>query len=349
MTALARLVSIGCVLLASGAALPARSSVQQPHEATAVAPRPPTFTVSGRVVEADGQPARDVVVTIGHGRDENGFLDESCEIGADGVFRSAGLEPGLYVVNAFLPSADSAVSRGGYSVVAIRDRDIADVTVTLHPSTTVSGRVTFESERSMDAPQPTVHVLAMLAVEGMRVNHATTASVADDGTFTLPGVYGPRLIRVGYGGDRNSPPWWPKAVFVDGANVTNVPIDFSTRSSARVEVVFSDRPTAVVGLVHDEAGLPVDGARVLLFSKDPAMWAAWSTAVQTGVSDENGRFWFVAPMPAGDYRAIALREIPTPSIAEAVDELARLEKFATPIVVSESKIARIELIVSRAR
>ena len=79
------------------------------------------------------------------------------------------------------------------------------------------------------------------------------------------------------------------------------------------------------------------------------MWAAWSTAVQTGTSDENGRFWFVDAMPAGDYRAIALRENPPPSVAKAVDELPRLEEFATSIAVGESKVARIELIISRAR
>jgi hypothetical protein len=71
--------------------------------------------------------------------------------------------------------------------------------------------------------------------------------------------------------------------------------------------------------------------------------------VQAGISDENGRFWFVDALPAGDYRAIALRDGPPVSIAEAVDQLPRLEKFAMPIVVSESKVARIEVIISRPR
>jgi len=79
------------------------------------------------------------------------------------------------------------------------------------------------------------------------------------------------------------------------------------------------------------------------------MWAAWSTSVQTGISDENGRFWFVDAMPPGDYRAIALRDKLPPTVAEAVDELPRLDKFATTIPVGESKVARIELIISRTR
>jgi Carboxypeptidase regulatory-like domain len=348
MSMRARPAWIACLLLAWGSGFAAQSSSQPGQEQSAPEARPLSFTVSGRVVDADGRPAPNATVSIGGERD-GGFMGESCDVGPDGVFRSRGLTPGLYVLEGSAPAHDSATSTGGYAVVTIRDGDVADVTVTLHRSTRVAGRVKFESERDVEAPHPTVVVHAMLAVERMQINHATTAGVADDGTFTLSDIYGPRLIRVGYGGDGNTRPWWPKTVLLDGVNVTNVPIDFSTRPSAQLEVVFSDQPTAVVGVVHDEAGLPVEGARVIIFSSDAAMWAAWSTAVQTGISDENGRFWFVGAMPSGDYRAIALRENGPQSIAEAVDELPRLDKFAMPVVVSESKVARIELIISRAR
>jgi Carboxypeptidase regulatory-like domain len=341
MMACTRLVWLVCALCATGSVC---------TESTARAQSPvegPVFTVSGRVLDADGRPARDVTLMIGAERD-GGFSSTSCEVGPDGVFQSRGLAPGLYALDASAHSAGDATVTGGYAAVAIRDADLTNVVVTLQRATTISGQVKFESEQEIELPRPTVVVHAMLAVEHMRMNHVTTAGVADDGSFTLSPLYGPRLLRVGIA-SASRPGMWLKAVRLDGVDVTNVPVDFSTRPSARLEVVFSDRPTAVVGIVHDEAGLPVDGARVLVFSKDASMWAAWSTAVQTGISDENGRFWFVDAMPAGDYRAIALRETPTPSIGKAVDELARLEKFATPIVLGESKIARIELIVSRAR
>jgi hypothetical protein len=348
MSTRARWVWITCLLLACGSGLAARSSAQQPQGQALPEPLSHGNRVSGRVVDSDGRPARNVSVWVG-GESDGGFFAESCQVEQDGTFTSGYLAPGMYVLNASAPAHDSTPGTGGYAMATIRDADVADVTVTLHRSTQVAGHVKFESERDVEAPHPIVVVHAVLAIERMRMNHAITAAVADDGTFTLPDVHGPRLMRVGYGGASNSSPWWPKAVLLDGVNVTNVPIDFSSKPAARLEVVFSDRPTAVVGVVHDEAGLPVEDARVLVFSKDASMWAAWSTAVQAGVSDENGRFWFVDAMPAGDYRAIALRENAPPSIAEAVDELPRLDKFATPVVVSESKVARIELIISRAR
>jgi hypothetical protein len=351
MTACTRLAWVVC-LLVSGSSLPAQSIVPAPSASRVEGPAPspiegPAFTVSGRVVDADGRPAHDVTLMIGAERD-GGFSSESCEVGPDGVFRSGSLAPGLYVLDASAHSAGDSTPTGGYAVVTIRDADVVNVVVTLQRAATISGQVKFESEQEMELPRPTVVIHAVLAVERLRINHATTAGVADEGSFTLSPLYGPRLVRVGVA-SASRPGMWLKAVMLDGMDITNVPVDFSTKSSARLEVVFSDRPTAVVGIVHDEAGLPVEGAHVLLFSSDSSMWAAWSTAVQTGVSDENGRFWFVDAMPAGDYRAIALRENPPPSVAEAVDELPRLDKFATPIAVGESKVARIELIASRAR
>jgi hypothetical protein len=350
MSAPARLVWIGCLLFACGTGLRALSRAQEFERRSPQGEERPTFTVSGRVVDGSGQPARNVTLSIGAERD-GGFVAESCDVEPDGVFETRPLEPGLYVLDAAAPLAteQQSAGAGGYATVIVRNAAVTGVTVTLRQSATVAGLVRFESEHSIERPRPRVTVHAFLAVERMRVNHSAAASMADDGTFMLPALHGPRLIRAGYATEGGPSGWWPKAVLLDGKDVTNVPIDFSTKPSARLEVVFSDRPTAVVGIVHDEAGLPVEGARVLLFSKDQAMWAAWSTAVQTGVSDENGRFWFVDAMPAGDYRAIALRETSPPSIAKAVDELPRLEKSALPIVVGESKIARIELIISRAR
>jgi hypothetical protein len=334
-----RLVWSACLLLAWGSVHPVQSSA--PLQA---------FTVSGRVVAADGRPVRNVVLWIG-GESDGAFSAGMCEVNADGMFVSEDVVPGIYSLDATAPSTESDPARGlaGFASVTVKDADVADVVVTLHRAATVTGHVKFESARDVNARHPRVTIQGVLAVERMRQNHSTVADAAEDGTFALGSLHGPRLIRADADRGSSPAPWWLQAVLLDGVDVTNVPIDFSSKPSARLEVVFSDRPTAVVGVVHDEAGLPVEGARVLVFSKDASMWAAWSTAVQSGVSDENGRFWFVDAMPAGDYRAIALRENGPQSIAEAVDELPRLEKSAMPIVVGESKVARIELIISRRR
>jgi hypothetical protein len=346
MKAHARLVWIVCLLFTLGS--PAWSSAQQRPDREQSEPQAPT--VSGRVIGTNGRPAHDVTIWIGRESD-GGFSAETCMVNDDGTFVSPELSPGTYVLDASAPSenAGAAATISGFAPVVVRDSSVNGVVLSLQPSIAISGHVRFESEREGEPLHPRVSVRAVLAVERMRENHSTVTNVAEDGTFTLAPLHGPRLIRADAERGSSPSPWWLKTVLLDGVDVTNVPIDFATKPSARLEVVFSDRPTAVVGIVHDEAGLPVESARVVLFSKDPALWAAWSTAVQAGISDENGRFWFVDAFPAGDYRAIALRDGPPVSIAEAVDQLPRLEKFAMPIVVSESKVARIEVIISRPR
>jgi hypothetical protein len=336
MSARIRPVWIACLMLVWGVGRPVAVGAQE------------TYKVSGRVIVADGKPLPDVSVWIGSESD-GGFSAMTCQVEEDGTFESGLIPPGNYVVDASSPAVEATdVGLSGFNTITVKNADVTGVVVSLRPSAKVKGEVKFESERDPDAPHPRVTIRAVLAVERMRENHTTVALTADDGSFELE-LHGPRLIRADVERGGNRSPWWLKTVRLDGVDVTNVPIDFAAKSSARLEVVFSDRPTAVVGVVHDEAGLPVEGARVLLFSKDASMWAAWSTSVQTGISDENGRFWFVDAMPAGDYRAIALRENPPPTVAEAVDELPRLDKFATSVPVSESKVARIELMISRLR
>jgi hypothetical protein len=300
------------------------------------------------LIEADGTVPRHVNLWIGSESD-GGFSAATCQVEDDGTFQTGAVPSGMYVLEAS-SSSESADGTGtsGFTPVTVKDADVTGIVLTLRRSTRVTGRIKFESDRDVEALHPRVTVRAVLAVERMRENHTTVATADDDGAFVLE-LHGPRLIRAEAERGSSPAPWWLRAVLLDGVDVTNVPIDFSTKPPGRLEVVFSDRPTAVVGIVHDEAGLPVEGARVLLFSKDTSMWAAWSTSVQIGISDENGRFWFVDAMPPGDYRAIALREAPPPTVADAVDELPRLDKFATTIPVGESKVARIELLISRPR
>ena len=346
----ARLGVIACLLAACSGAVRAQSAAPQrdridPFEPTGIA-----FTISGRVTDGEGRLLHDVIIWSGTESDA-GFMAEASEIASDGTFQTGKLAPGVYVLEVSAPeesAGDPAESAAGFAVVTLEDRDVTGVMVTTHRPVSVTGSVRFEAERDPEAPHPDVTIRAVLAVDGMRENHVKIARASEDGSFEIRALNGPRLIRAGIE-RRNSTPWWPKAVLLDGVDVTNVPVDFAAKSHGRLEVVFADRPTAIVGLVNDEAGLPVEGAQVVVFPKDKSLWASWSTAVHAGATDENGRFWFVDAIPPGDYRAIALRAGTYPTDAAALDDLERLDRLATAFVVLDNRMARIELTVSRAR
>jgi hypothetical protein len=352
MRARARWGWIVCLLFAWVGSVRAQSSaatreVQDPVEQSALA-----FTISGRAIDADGRRLDNLVLVIGT-EANGGFSAETSEIAPapDGTFQTGKLPPGFYVLEVFtLPeSLDNPGGAAGFAAVTLKDADVTGITITTRRPASLTGRVRFESERDAEASHPSVTIHAMLAIDGMRENHVKFARSSDDGSFELSGLHGPRLIRATVERRTNSAPCWLKAVLLDGVDVTNVPVDFVAKPHSRLEVVLAERPTAIVGIVNDEAGLPVEGAQVVVFPKDESLWAAWSTAVHAGTTDENGRFWFVDAIPPGDYVAIALRAGTYPSDSAALDDLRRLDRLATAFVVLQSRVARIELTINRAR
>ena len=296
------------------------------------------YTVSGRVIDADGQPVRERQPCGLAARVTADSRPSHVRSKHDGTFISGPLAPGQCTCSTRRrqhSDVRARTSRSGYAPVTIRRRGrVRHRRCTLHRSTQVAGRMKFESERDVEALHPDCHRARRAR------GRADAREPCDRGgccgrrdVHASQMLHGPRLMRADAERGSSPSPWWLKAVLLDGVNVTNVPIDFSSetrRRGWRSSSVIGRRPSSVSCTTKRDCR---SKARVCsLFSKDASMWAAWSTAVQAGVSDENGRFWFVDAMPAGDYRAIALREDAPPSIAEAVDELPRLDKFATPIV-----------------
>ena len=96
--------------------------------------------MSGRVVEADGQPPRNVTVWIG-GESDGGFSAETCQVEPDGRFVSGELSPGTSVLDAssLTGASDMAVATSGFAVVTVKEPDVSGVVLTLHPSTTIQG------------------------------------------------------------------------------------------------------------------------------------------------------------------------------------------------------------------
>ena len=66
-------------------------------------------------------------------------------------------------------------------------------------------------------------------------------------------LFGPRVLRFGY---RIAPgsPWWPSRILLDGKDVTNVPTHFSLHPDGQLEVVFTQHPARLAGIVSDAQG-----------------------------------------------------------------------------------------------
>ena len=147
-----------------------------------------------------------------------------------------------------------------------------------------------------------VGVTAFLALDGAPLGDSTGAAGAPAGRFVLHNAFGPRVLRCVYSLAPDSP-WWPSRVLLDGADVTDVPIDFRTHEHSQLDVVFTQHPARFAGTVRDGRGRPVVGAWILVFAANRSLWQSWATTSRAVQADAQGTFPF----------RVASRPLPGPS------------------------------------
>jgi hypothetical protein len=313
-----------------------------------IAPPSGTFTISGKVVYSSGPIPSKLIVMV-HRPTRHGSNGEGCEMTPDGHFTARGLPSGTYLLQA-VPSEDGPDDHPtgyerGFATVTIKDSDVSGVVITTAPGVNVSGRVRFDESRPGSSRPGLIVVHAALAVTEW-VGPFESAKVADDGTFALHDIRGPRVFRFGWQlADRQSY-WIPGPILLDGQDITNVPVDFSREPAGDLVVVFRQHASAIVGRVEDVAGLPASSCVVML-PEDPDLLRGWSTAVGAMEAGARGRFYFTN-MPAGDYLLPALDgdSCPTPNVL--VGNAREIARRATHATVTEGATIHVLVTTSTA-
>jgi hypothetical protein len=304
-----------------------------------------SFTVSGRIVDSRGKAPGNLEAWLYYDyEDAPGHTGGAgVPLGAGGTFEFRHVKPGRYVVAGAPKSEPEGILpgfEGGWVIVTVQDRDVADIVVHTHPTVSIRGHVRYDSD-DPDAQQPVINVLSMLAVSGMNGVGGQSARVAADGTFVLHNVFGPSVIRTGYALAPGQPPWWAGPVLLDGRDITNEPVEFEHLPDADIEVVFTQRHTGLHGTVLDEAGLPAEDAYAVVFSSNESFQQPWSSATRIMHCDDRGRFYF--SVPAGSYLAIAIPDAAFSSPREALRHLRLLSRNAVVVDVVEGSDTAVQL------
>jgi hypothetical protein len=311
----------------------------------------PVANVTGMVVTSEGQAAH-AVIELAPSKDVDvsgqGML--ALHTQSDGSFRFPDVAPGEYalivtpsqrtrVAPSLVPVPSAAPSDAftpvpgerGYLLVTVAGVDLTGLVIRTSRGSILRGRLVFNGE---EPPRYSRDALR-LAATSREIIHSGVHTSNPDWTFELVDVVGKGVLRLRSGS------WYIKAVIIDGADVTETPLDFTQREVFdNVEIVVTQRRAAVEGAVIDSRNRPADAA-VVIFAEDPQLWTPDSQFSGTARPDQNGRYR-VGSLPAGRYLAAAVEYLEA-GHERSFDVLKRLAPLATRVSIREGETHRLDL------
>ncbi len=258
-------------------------------------------------------------------------------------FQYPRVPPGDYWLMGVTRSA-SAPLEFAASRLAVVGQDLTDLVITTGKGAVAQGRLTIEGGTL--PPGTTLEVSPHSTAFQLPVPFGdpapamSAAAVGPNGTFAFPNLFGPTLLRV-----TGLPPGFAlKSVTIDGTDVTDTPVDFRASAATHdVRIVITAATSGLTGVVRDEAGQPIDRARVVVFSQNDSTWGWRSRLVHSAETDAEGRYVMTGLLP-GRYHVVAVPFLEAGSWMDAT-MLARLQPLAGGFVASGAGSTTMNLVV----
>ena len=273
----------------------------------------PTATVSGVVFGPDGTVSTAARVVL---MPDDGAAIPGATLGsrveAVGGFAVRNVPPGRYMVRAITRSG----RRGGRGFggtptfasqpLTVDGYDVTDVTLVLAPGATVTGSIVFDTANQTDPPTATRVRVQANSLDPVPFLAGANVRVNGDGTFRLENVAGGRRLIRASGVPEG---WTLKAVFLDGQDVIDTPLDFGGASRVDgLRLVFTDQVSELSGVVHDNQGSALTDFTVIAFPSDASRWQPGSRYIQAARPDQNARYQ-IHGLPPGEYLLSAVEVV----------------------------------------
>ena len=300
----------------------------------------PTVRVAGVVLSPSGAPMSRAAVSLvpdGAGQAVGGTL-LNAQTQADGAFTVRNVLPGRYLVVARSGGRRVANPLFAMQSITVDGQEIGGLIMMLAAGATVTGTVVFESSTLPPDNDLSRVRVSTRALRALPFGGDTRAGVEPDGTFELTNVpIGAQLFQV------DAPdPWILKAVYVNGQDVTDVPLEFIARSEVEaVIVVLTDQVSELSGLVSDGSARPLPEFTVVAFSTDTALWRSQSRQIAVGRPDQNGRYQ-ARGLPPGDHYVVAVDGIEQGSWYDPTF-LGQLSRDAVRVSVRDGELNTLDL------
>lgn len=309
--------------------------------------RVPVFTVRGKVLAADGSPAKDFYVSLGRRDALNSYLSamgmnpRSFTRKEDGSFEMAGVPSGSYLAMATVMNRANPLERQIASApVDVSDRNADGLTIRLTPPANITGTVTIEGTLPAGSKPAPENLQISLVPSDINSLPASTmpARPKDDGTFSML-VSGSGRYRIGVYGNFVQGSYLA-SIQVGGEEYLAKEIDLSAGAPGPMKLVFKTDPGKVSGTVERTGDQPGGSLTVLLLAKDPALRTA-PGGRQSGSVNQDGGFEIPGVRP-GEYLALALATSDIPVI-EDEETLKALESRFQTVKVAPSGSSSLQL------
>ena len=220
-----------------------------------------------------------------------------------GEFSFANVPPGSYLVIAKAPSGPNIFWAS--TDVVVDGQSQPEVSLSLQPGLTVSGRVAFDG-RSVIPTASRLRVMLVPLLSGGQASLASAPARVDaNGRFSITGVTaGAYRLQAAIDGPSG---WMLSSSTVNGRDVLDTPIDLRQSIDGAV-VTFSDRPAELSGIVRDAAGRPSATDTVIVFPADRRLWTARARRIRAARVVADGTFQFRL-LAAGDYYVAAVPDV----------------------------------------
>jgi hypothetical protein len=298
--------------------------------------------IKGRALNSRGEPAaRGMVMMMPADSSIAPFalgITSNAQVGADGAFQIPNVAPGRYNLSIRPMGQSSATDEFGSLSITVGSEDIDDLVITTTPGAVARGSIVTDdgSAPGFRADQVQIFANSPDPMMGMPVGN-NMARVNDDYTFEFASLFERRLIRAGL---PSTTGWYFKAVYHDGADVTDAGIDFtSAKSVDGLQIVLTQKTTDLSGLVIDARGKPVLDATVIVF---PASRDRWARYTRTARPDTEGRYRFRSLPPDDAYFIIAVQGLQDGQAGDP-DFLGRAREAAKAFSLAEGESKTVDV------
>jgi hypothetical protein len=226
-------------------------------------------------------------------------------------------------------------------VVMVNGEDVTGTILSPVVPVLVSGRISFDDGGTARAVNPASVRVVMQRLDpsysGMQPSvQAGSSVVHGDVTFEFKTAPGRIALRAASGR------WRTRAVYVDGADVTDTGVDVNTQGVRGVRIELTSQQQQVSGTVTDARGDVVEDCAVVMFARDRTRWIApfdrYLAIERTG---KDGRFG-VETLPPGDYYAIATDQIDG-NEWQAPESLDALSRYASVFSLRSGEVRTLDL------